>query len=48
MFRYTQGVTMFTEEMPWFSPDDLEWIMGRAIHEGLGWDRAATIEQEET
>ena len=22
---------MFTEEMPWLSTDDLEWIMGRGV-----------------
>jgi hypothetical protein len=28
---------MFTEEMPFFSGDDLEWIMGRGVCEWLGW-----------
>ena len=32
-----QGVTMFTEEMPWLAPDDLEWIMGRGVCEWIGW-----------
>jgi hypothetical protein len=28
---------MFTEEMPWLSAEDLEWIMGRGIGEALNW-----------
>ena len=35
---YRECVTMFTEEMPWLSATDLEWIMGRALCEWLGWD----------
>ena len=34
---YRQGITMFTEEMPWLSATDLEWIMGRGVCEWLGW-----------
>lgn len=34
---YRQGVTMFTEEMPWLNTDDLEWIMGRGLCEWIGW-----------
>ena len=34
---YRQGVTMFTEEMPWLKGQDLEWVMGRGICEWLGW-----------
>jgi predicted TIM-barrel fold metal-dependent hydrolase len=34
---YRECVTMFTEEMPWLSSADLEWIMGRALCEWLGW-----------
>jgi len=34
---YRQQVTMFTEEIPWLSADDKEWIMGRGICEWLGW-----------
>jgi predicted TIM-barrel fold metal-dependent hydrolase len=34
---YRQNVTMFTEEMPFFSAEDLEWIMGRGVCEWLGW-----------
>ena len=35
---YRQSVTMFTEEMPFFSADDLEWIMGRGLCEWLRWE----------
>ncbi len=34
---YRAAVTMFTEEMPWLSDEDKEWIMGRALCEWLGW-----------
>lgn len=34
---YRQGVTMFTEEMPWLTAVDREWIMGRGVCEWLGW-----------
>ena len=34
---YRQSVTMFTEEMPFFSKSDIEWIMGRGLCEWLGW-----------
>lgn len=34
---YRQCVTMFTEEMPWLSEDDLSWIMGRGVCEWIGW-----------
>ena len=34
---YRQSITMFTEEMPWFSADDLEWIMGRGLSQWLDW-----------
>jgi len=34
---YRQAITMFTEELPWLSATDLEWIMGRAICEWLDW-----------
>jgi len=30
-------VHLFTEELPWLSGQDKEWIMGRAICEWLGW-----------
>jgi len=34
---YRQAVTMFTEEMPWLSDDDKNWVMGRGLCEWLGW-----------
>ena len=34
---YRESVTMFTEEMPWLSANDLEWIMGRGLCEWIGW-----------
>lgn len=34
---YRQSVTMFTEEMPFLSEEDIEWIMGRGLAECLGW-----------
>lgn len=34
---YRQAVTMFTEEMPWLSSRDLEYIMGRGVCEWIGW-----------
>ncbi len=34
---YRQGLTLFTEELPWLSSIDKEWIMGRAICKWLDW-----------
>ncbi len=34
---YRQGVTMFSEEMPWLEGNDLEAVMGRGVCEWLGW-----------
>lgn len=34
---WRQAVTLFTEELPWLSGQDQEWIMGRALCEWLGW-----------
>lgn len=34
---YRQGVTLFTEEIPWLTANDKEWIMGRGVCEWLGW-----------
>jgi hypothetical protein len=28
---------MFTEEMPWLSAADKEWVMGRGLCEWIGW-----------
>jgi len=39
---YHQAVTMFTEEIPWLTAEDKEWIMGRALCEWLGWDFPAS------
>jgi predicted TIM-barrel fold metal-dependent hydrolase len=38
---YRQCVVMFTEEMPWLKGRDLELVMGEAIVNWLGWQRAA-------
>jgi predicted TIM-barrel fold metal-dependent hydrolase len=34
---YRQAVTMFTEELPWLSASDQEWVMGRGLCEWLAW-----------
>ena len=34
---YRESVTMFTEEMPWLSASDIEWIMGRGVCEWVDW-----------
>jgi len=34
---YRQRVTHFTEELPFLSEDDKDWIMGRSIMRQLGW-----------
>lgn len=34
---YRQAVTLFTEELPWLTAGDKEWIMGRGLCEWLGW-----------
>ena len=34
---YRQAITLFTEELPWLSPEDQEWVMGRGICEWLNW-----------
>lgn len=36
---YRQGVTLFTEELPWLKGEDREWVMGRGLCEWLGWKR---------
>lgn len=38
---YRQCVTMFTEELPWLKGRDLELVMGQAICDWLGWQRAS-------
>lgn len=34
---YRRHVTMFTQEIPWLTSEDKEWIMGRGLCEWLGW-----------
>ncbi|MBI1988973.1 MAG: amidohydrolase [Betaproteobacteria bacterium] len=34
---YRQAVALFTEEIPWLTSEDKEWIMGRGLCEWLGW-----------
>lgn len=34
---YRQCVTLFTEELPWLSANDLDWIMGRGLCDWLEW-----------
>jgi L-fuconolactonase len=34
---YHQAITMYTEEIPWLSASDKEWIMGRGLCEWVGW-----------
>jgi predicted TIM-barrel fold metal-dependent hydrolase len=34
---YRQAVTLFTEELPFLTAQDREWIMGRALCEWLAW-----------
>src|SRR4051812_804091 len=35
---YRQHVTMWTEEIPWLTNEDKEWIMGRGVCEWLDWE----------
>ncbi len=35
---YRRNITLFTEELPWLTSEDREWIMGRGLCEWLGWD----------
>jgi L-fuconolactonase len=34
---YRQSITMFTDEMSWLKGEDLDWVMGRAVCEWIGW-----------
>ena len=36
-FTYQQRITHFTEELPFLSEDDKDWVMGRAIMRRLNW-----------
>lgn len=35
---YAEAVRMYTDEIPWLSADDKEWIMGRGVCAWLGWE----------
>lgn len=35
---WREAVTLFTEELPWLSHDDKQWIMGRALCTWLDWE----------
>ena len=35
---YRQAITMFTEELPWLTAEDKEWIMGRGLCEWMKWE----------
>jgi predicted TIM-barrel fold metal-dependent hydrolase len=35
---WRQCVTLFTEELPWLTGEDLEKVMGRALCRWIGWD----------
>jgi hypothetical protein len=34
-------VTLFTEELRWLKGADLDWVMGRAWCDWIGWDVGA-------
>jgi hypothetical protein len=36
-FTYQQRITHFTEELPFLSEPDKDWVLGRAIMRRLGW-----------
>ena len=35
---WRQCITLFTEELPWLKGDDLDWVMGRAYCDWVGWN----------
>jgi predicted TIM-barrel fold metal-dependent hydrolase len=39
---YRQAIALFTEELPWLTAADKEWVMGRAVCEWLGWSLPAS------
>ena len=41
---YRQAVTVFTEEIPWLTAEDKEWIMGRGICEWIGWKLPSRVD----
>lgn len=44
---YREAVTLFTEELPFLSGDDLDWVMHRGISEWLGWPASTPSTVEE-
>lgn len=34
---YYECIHLFTEHLPWLKGEDLEWVMGRAVCDWLGW-----------
>ena len=34
---WREAIALFTDELPWLSREDKEWVMGRALCEWLGW-----------
>ena len=38
---YREAITLFTEELPFLSPSDKEWVMGRGLCEFLDWSLPA-------
>jgi hypothetical protein len=36
-FTYQQRITHFTEELPFLTEQDKDWVMGRAVMRRLGW-----------
>ena len=35
---WRECITLFTEELPWLTGEDLEKVMGRALCNWIGWD----------
>ena len=35
---WRQGMTLFTEELPWLKGTDLELVMGQAFCDWIGWE----------
>jgi predicted TIM-barrel fold metal-dependent hydrolase len=35
---YSECVSLFTEELPFLTEDDKDWVMGRGVEEWLGWE----------
>lgn len=43
---WRECVTLFTEELPWLKGADLDWVMGRAFCDWIGWDTEITPKSE--